>query len=246
MRLGRGIAGITDDGTVFTERLVPVKRAVMAALRVSGQFRRAVPVGRIRALQFVQNPIYPRGCSPNYGSNGAYETCRHCVAGDDICRVRDAVDMSDGSGARVVYAAPLRACESWICWVFARWINRFGWVLDRCIELRDNAFLNRGNEGRLPDLVLFAGSEDRSLALFVLGIERTYFSTPFKVRVQSVNYAGGEPEVIEWETAVDGTGIFLVWFGENYVLPFRAYYSYPSAVPVRPGFSGSNAFIVRA
>jgi hypothetical protein len=45
---------------------------------------------------------------------------------------------------------------------------------------------------------------------------------------------------------VDGTGIFLVWFGEKYVLPFRAYYSYPSSIMVRPGFSGSNAFIVRA
>jgi hypothetical protein len=244
MRFGRGIVGITDDGMVFVERQVSERRARSAALRAVGRYAGVVTVGRIRALQFVENPVYPVGCSPDYGGGGIYETCRHCVAEDDVCRVRGEVAMSDGSRARVVYAASMEACKSWLCWVFARFLNRYGLVLDRCIELRDNAIIDRGNEGRLPDMVLFAGSEDGLLALFVPGIDKMYYGTPLRVRVQSVDYAG--PKVIEWETEVRGTGVFLVWFGERYVLPFRAYYSYPTPVAVKPGFSGSNAFVVRA
>jgi hypothetical protein len=68
-------------------------------------------------------------------------------------------------------------------------------------------------------------------------------SPPFKVKVQSVDYWGGlRPQVVNWETVVNGTGLFLVHFG-RYVLPFRAYYSFPASVPVKPGFSGSNAYI---
>jgi len=246
-RIGRGIVGVSSDGTVFTERMIPLKRAMKAALREAGQFRRAVPVGRIRALQFVENPIYPLGCSPNYGGY-VYETCRHCVAeAADVCKVRSEVNMSDGSRAHVVYTAPLKACSSWTCWFFARFVNRFGWILDKCVETHDSALISRGNEGRRPHLVLFAGSEDGSLALFTPSAESSgFFVTPFKVRIQSTDYhAEGGPRVIEWETNIDGTGLFLVWFGEKYVLPFWAYYSYPSSVPVKPGFSGSNAYIIR-
>jgi hypothetical protein len=184
------------------------------------------------------------GCSPNYGSDGRYETCRHCVLNGDICKLKNQVDMSDGSKADVVDVLRYEACGKVLCWIFARFLNRFGWILDKCIENWDNVWLSRGNEGEMPDLILFAGSEDGRLGLFVRGVEgRKLPSMPFKVKVQSVDYwTGSGPKVVTWETDIVGTGLFLVWFG-NYVLPFRAYYSYPAGTQVKPGFSGSNAFL---
>lgn len=246
MILGRGIVGVTDEGVVFVEDVVRRSdegRARKVALKAVGQFTKVVHVGRILALQFVDNPIYPVGCSPNYGSNGRYETARHCVLNGDICRLRN-VDMSDGSKGNVVGFMYYEACKSWICWVFARFLNRYGWIYDRCIEQWDNALLDRGNEGGRPDLLLFAGSEDQKLALFIRGMEgRELPDPPFKVRVQSVDYWRDKPQVVEWETVINDTGLFMVWFG-NYVLPFRAYYSYPASIEVKPGFSGSNVFLV--
>jgi len=245
MRFPREVVGIADEGVVFVERPVSEKRVRKAALKAVGQFVDVVTVGRIFALQFVSNPIYPMGCSPDYGSGG-YETCQHCVLDGDVCRVKGVVGMSDGSSASVVNVAGYRVCRSWICWVFAKFLNRYGWIYDNCVEEYDNALLDRGNEGGRPDLLLFAGSEDGSLALFVRGLMgRELPKTPFRVRIQSTNYwvQGGSPQVVEWETNINGSGLFMVWFG-NYVLPFRAYYSYPAGMRVLPGFSGSNAFLV--
>ena len=247
MRLGRGIIGITDNGVVFVEDVVkrPLieEKARKIALRTVGMFTKTIPVGRIVAL-FVDNPIYPLGCSPDYGSGGRYETCRHCVLNGDICRLKSQVNMSDGSKANVTGFMEYKACRSWMCWVFAKWLNKYGWIYDSCIEEFDNALLDRGNEGRFPDMVLFAGSEDGRLGLFVRGVEgRELPSPPFRVRIQSTDYwSGDRPQVVNWETVINGAGLFLVWFGD-YVLPFRAYYSYPTGIQVKPGFSGSNVYI---
>jgi hypothetical protein len=129
--------------------------------------------------------------------------------------------------------------------VFARFLNKYGWINDKCIEEWDNATLDRGNQGLRPDMLLFAGSEDGRLGLFVRGMLKGVLPrVPFRVRVQSVDYwTGGKPKVVEWESTINGTGLFLVWFGD-YVLPFRAYYSFPAGVQVKPGFSGSNAYII--
>jgi hypothetical protein len=252
MILGRGIVGVTDEGVVFVESAVTekiVKKAEKVAIKTVGQYVKMIPVGRILAL-FVDNPVYPLGCSPDYGSNGKYETARHCVLNGDICRLRNVVDMSDGGKANVVGFMEYKACRSWICWVFAKFLNRYGWIYDKCVEEWDNALLDRGNEGGMPDLILFAGSEDGRLGLFIEGMYsvaegRKLPDPPFRVKVQSVDYwvQGGSPQIVEWETTINGAGLFLVWFG-NYVLPFRAYYSYPSSIGVKPGFSGSNAFLV--
>ena len=246
MRFPRGVVGVTSEGIVFVEDVVDEGRARKVALKAVGQFTKAIPVGRILALQFISNPIYPLGCSPNYGMNGQYETCRHCVLDGDICRLRGQVDMSDGGKANVVGFMEYKACRSLLCWVFARFLNKYGWIYDKCVEEWDNTLLDRGNEGGRPDLLLFAGSEDGNLAIFTRGMGgRELPSTPFRVRIQSVNYwvQGGSPQVVEWETTINGTGLFMVWFGD-YVLPFRAYYSYPAGTRVLPGFSGSNAFLV--
>jgi hypothetical protein len=156
------------------------------------------------------------------------------------------VDMSDESRANVVGFMEYKACRSWICWVFARFLNKYGWIRDSCVEEWDNVLLDRGNEGRRPDLLLFAGSEDGRLALFVRGVSGGELpKTPFRVRLQSTNYwvQGGSPQVVEWETAINGMGLFMIWFGD-FILPFRAFYSFPAGVEVRPGFSGSNAYVV--
>jgi len=242
--LGRGVVGVTDNGIVFTEKPMSEKKARKVALKTVGWFRGVVPVGKIKAL-FVDNPVYPWGCSPDYGSSGNYETCRHCVLNDDICKVKSQVNMSDGSNANVVDSTRYKACRSWICWVFAKYLNEYGWVNDKCIETYDNAIIDKGNEGQRPDLLLFAGSEDGSLGLFVPGLTKsTLPSPPFKIKVQSADYwVSNEPQIVEWETDINGTGMFLIWFGD-YVLPFRAYYTYPAATQVKPGFSGSNAFLV--
>jgi hypothetical protein len=252
MKFPRGVVGITSEGIVFVEDVVRrpfiEEKARKIALRTVGMFTKIVPVGRIVAF-FVDNPIFPRGCSPNYGSGGRYETARHCVLDGDICRLRSQVDMSDGSRANVVGFMEYKACRSWLCWVFARFLNRYGWIRDGCVEEFDNAWLDRGNEGVGPDLVLFAGSEDGRLGLFVRGMGsiaegRGLPNTPFKVQVQSTDYwSGDRPKVVEWEATINGTGLFLVWFG-RYVLPYRAYYSFPASIQVKPGFSGSNAFLV--
>jgi hypothetical protein len=245
MILGRGIVGVTDTGIVFTEKQIDMKKARAVALRFAGQYLDVVPVGRITALQHVDNAVYPMGCSPNYGS-GKYETAKHCLMyGDNICRVRDVVNMSDGEKAAVLGYSQFNACKSIICWIFARFLNRFGWINDKCIEEWDNAWLSRGNEGRYPDLVLFAGSEDGRLGLFVPGMLKGVLPrAPFRVRVQSVDYwTRGGPKVVTWETTINGTGLFLVWFG-RYVLPYRAYFSFPTDIKVKHGFSGSNAYII--
>ncbi|MEM1668324.1 MAG: hypothetical protein QXM53_06665, partial [Thermofilaceae archaeon] len=80
-------------------------------------------VGRIKALKyFVDNPVYPVGCSPNYGdSANGYETARHCVL-NGLCNVKS-VQMSDGTFTSVVYDVPYKACKNWLCWVFARFFN---------------------------------------------------------------------------------------------------------------------------
>jgi hypothetical protein len=249
MRFPGGVVGVTDAGVVFVEKPVSTKKARAVALRFAGQFIDVIPVGRIIAFQFVGNPVYPLGCSPNYGSGGRYETARHCVLGGDICRVRSLVDMSDGGRANVAGFMEYKACRSWLCWVFARFLNRYGWVHSGCVEEFDNALLDRGNEGVGPDLVLFAGSEDGRLGLFVRGMGsiaegRELPNPPFRVRIQSTDYwVGDKPQVVNWETTINGTGMFLVWFG-RYVLPYRAYYSFPASIQVKPGFSGSNAFLV--
>lgn len=199
-------------------------------------------VGRIKALKsFVDNPVYPVGCSPNYGdSANGYETARHCVL-NGLCNVKS-VQMSDGTFTSVVYDVPYKACKNWLCWVFARFFNRFGIVLDRCVEEYDNARLGAGNNGELPDFVLFAGSEDGRLALFVPGLKRESPKPPLHVFVQSVDYSEGR--VKTWETIIRGIGLFLVDFGDRYTLPFMAYYSLNTPIQIKPGFSGSNAYIV--
>lgn len=199
-------------------------------------------VGRIKALKsFVDNPVYQVGCSPNYGdSANGYETARHCVL-NGLCNVKS-VQMSDGTFTSVVYDVPYKACKNWLCWVFARFFNRFGIVLDRCVEEYDNARLGAGNNGELPDFVLFAGSEDGRLALFVPGLKRKPPEPPLHVFVQSVDYSEGR--VKTWETTIRGIGLFLVDFGDTYTLPFMAYYSLNTPIQVKPGFSGSNAYIV--
>jgi hypothetical protein len=249
MILGRGVVGVSDEGVVFTEKPISEKKVEKVAVKAVGRFVDAVSVGRIYALQFADSPVYPRGCSPNYGSGGRYETCRHCILDGDLCRTKRQVDMSDGSKADVTVIFRYEACESVVCWLFARFLNRYGWIYDRCVEEWDNAAISRGNDGEYPDLVLFAGSEDSRLALFTRGAlgavgGRRLPKPPFRVKIQSVDYwSGSEPRVVSWETTVNGTGLFLVHFG-RYVLPFRAYYSYPTEVGVKPGFSGSNAFLV--
>jgi len=70
MIIGRDIVGIADEGVVFVEKPVSEKRARKTALKAVGQFVDVVTVGKIVALQFVSNPIYPMGCSPDYGSGG--------------------------------------------------------------------------------------------------------------------------------------------------------------------------------
>jgi len=244
MILGRGVVGVGDGGVVFVERRVDEGKARKVALRTVGKFTGVVEVGKVIAF-FVDDPVYQWGCSPSYGLNDEYETCRHCVLGGDICKLRDVVDMSDGGRAGVAGFVDYKACRSFICWIFARFINRFGWINDSCIEEWDNALLDRGSRGKRPHLVLFAGSEDGKLGLFVRGMSLAELpSIPFRVRVQSVDYwSESRPKIVNWETDINGTGLFFVWFG-NYVLPFRAYYSYPASVSVRPGFSGSNAYVV--
>jgi hypothetical protein len=249
MIIGRGVVGVADDGTVFVERPISEGRARAIALKAVGRYVKMVPVGRIYAFQFTNNPVYPKGCSPCYGGGGRYETCLHCILYGDICRMRDKIDMSDGSRAGVVGFSIFNACKSVTCWLFARFLNRFGWINDGCIETSDNAWLDKGNEGRYPDLILFAGSEDGRLALFTQGMlsiaeGRRLPDLPFRVKIQSVDYwSGSQPRIVNWEAVVNGAGLFLVYFG-RYVLPFRAYYSYPTEVQVRPGFSGSNAYLI--
>lgn len=235
-----GVVGIDYENNII---FVSNERYVMKMYR---KYRGNVHyVGRIKVLQsFVDNPVYPSLCSPNYGdSANGYETARHCVL-NGLCNVKSSIKMSDGTFANVVYDVPYKACKKWLCWIFARFVNKFGFILDRCIEKWDNAVLSKGNKGKYPDVVLFAGSEDGRLALFTPGLNRGDVDPPFKVRLQSVDYwTGGSPRVVEWETTIHGRGIFLVWFG-SYVLPFEAYYSFPAGVIVRPGYSGSNGYIV--
>jgi len=239
--LGRGIVGVTSEGLVFVDRKEAYKRARKVALRTVGMYKDVVYVGRIRAL-FVENPIYPLGCSPDYLTEGGYETAGHCVLGRDICIHRSSVNMSDGSAADVVHFERYKACRSWLCWVFARLVNRFGWIRDECVEEFDNAIISRGNVGIVPNLILFAGSADGRLALFTPSLSfRDVPSPPFNIEVQSTDYVEGRVKV--WRDVVSGTGIFLVDF-PGYVLPFHAFYVYPTTVVVRPGFSGSNARIV--
>ena len=243
MRLGRGIVGVTDNGLVFVDRKEAYKRARKVALKTVGMYKDVVYVGRIRALQFVENPIYPLGCSPDYGGDGSYETAGHCVLDRDICMHRSSVNMSDGSTADVVYFERYKACRSWLCWIFARFINRFGWIRDACIEEYDNALISRGNTGIVPNLILFAGSADGRLALFTPSLDnRDVPSPPFRIEVQSTDYVEGVVKI--WRDVISGTGIFLVDFPGGYVLPFYAFYAYPTTVEVRPGFSGSNAVVV--
>jgi len=241
VRLGRGIVGITDEGLVFVSKKEAYRRARKTALKVVGMYKDTIYVGRIRALGFVENPIYPQGCSPDYGGDGSYETAGHCIIDRDICRYRSSVNMSDGSTADVIHFERYKACRSWLCWVFARFINRFGWIRDECIEEYDNATLNRGNVGIVPNLILFAGSADGKLALFTPSLDNNVPSPPFEIEVQSMDYV--ENKIKVWRDVVRGTGIFIVNFPGGYVLPFYAFYVYPASVVVRPGFSGSNAVI---
>lgn len=234
-----GVVGIDyENNNIFVSRI----NLVMKMYR---KYKASVYyVGRIKMLKsFVDNPVFPAGCSPNYGdSANGYETARHCVI-NGLCEVKSGIQMSDGTFTSVVYDVPYKACKSWLCWVYARFLNRFGIILDRCVEEYDNARLGAGNNGDLPDLVLFAGSEDGTLALFVPGLKGEIPKPPLYVKVQSVDYQEGRV-VKTWETIIRGIGLFLVNFGDTYILPFMAYYSHPTGIPVKPGFSGSNAYIV--
>ena len=243
MRLPKGVVGADfKNRLVFIENIDRYEAGKRFGLKTMGTDAFVYPVGRIRLLQFADNPVYPMGCSPNYGNNGNYETARHCTIAGDPCILRQYVQMNNGSAARVVNSVEYRVCKSWICWVFDRFLTKFGYVLNSCVEGYDNAILDIGNEGKRPDLVLFAGSEDGKLGLFVPGMSVSSLpSTPFRIKIQSVDYWEGQ-RVIEWETVINGMGIFLVEFGD-YVLPFKAFYTYPSQIPVKPGFSGSNAFV---
>ena len=237
--LGRGVVGIDyEHNTIFVSNS-------KLLMKMYKKYRGGVHyVGRIKMLKsFVDNPVYPVGCSPNYGdSANGYETARHCLL-NGLCDVKSSIQMSDGTFTSVVYDVPYKACKKWLCWVFARFVNRFGIVLNRCVEEYDNAKLGAGNSGDMPDLILFAGSEDGRLALFVPGLKGEPPKPPFYVRVQSVDYYEGRV-VKTWETIIRGIGMFLVDFGDKYTLPFMAYYSHPAGIRVKPGFSGSNAYIL--
>jgi len=243
IRFPRGVSAVSNDGVVFTYMKRINEGKVRAfAFREVGRFRDIRYVGRIRAF-YKQR----RGCSPDWGGEGRFESARHCVLNGDICRVKGFVDMFDPEvgwegSAGVVQDLPYRACRSWVCWVFARFINRIGYVLDRCIEEYDNVVLSDGNEGSRPDYVLFAGSEDGSLALFVPGVNNVEPRVGDVVRVLSYDYYEGRYR--DWVASLNLMVTALVWFGERYVLPFRAYGVYPAPVVVRPGFSGSNAWRV--
>jgi hypothetical protein len=241
MRLPRGVVGLDRESkVVFVEDVNKYSAGKRFGFKALGEEPHVFPVGRIYMLQFVDNPVYPKGCSPNYGADGEYETARHCVV-SDVCRVVDRVEMSDGNVAYVTMDIPYKACKKWTCWVFSRFLTRYGYMWNKCVEEYDNVTVSRGNDGKRPDLILFAGSSDGRLALFVPGLTWTPREPPFRVAVQSMDYY--ENQVKTWDAKIGGIGIFLVEFGE-YTLPFRAYYVYPTPIMVKPGFSGSNAFVV--
>ena len=83
MRLPRGVVGVDErNKTIFVDDVGRYSAGKRFGFKMLGEEPYVFPVGRIYMLQFVDNPVYPRGCSPNYGSGGEYETARHCVVSE--------------------------------------------------------------------------------------------------------------------------------------------------------------------
>lgn len=193
-----------------------------------------VEVGRVFFLDYLRI----EGCSPMFRRGGAGLTAQHCVV--DLCGQRGA-KYSDGSEVVVVRRTPYKFCRSWICGIFDRFFARMGIVWDRCTESvdADIAYVDRYNDHDAePVAVLFGGSSDGRLALLHSDVDVDLRGR----RVRIISYDYYERREVEWEDVVRGRGVFLVYMSENMAAWFDAYYIYPAAVFVKPGFSGSNVF----
>ncbi|CAA32996.1 hypothetical protein D1T48_gp28 [Thermoproteus tenax virus 1] len=171
-------------------------------------------------------------CSPPGKNNSDYLTAFHCVS-REMCNIVSNIQLSDGTKVNVIKTPYMKHCSNILCrLLFEIGLNR---LFPMCIEDEDLAWISAGNNIGPTKGVLFAGSLGSiygSIAIFsgdlIVGKKYKVISRDF--------YIG---KTIEWETTINGKGIFYVLYENGKGIWIRGYYSFPTQVRIKPGFSGS-------
>jgi hypothetical protein len=172
-------------------------------------------------------------CSPPFGREGRYATAAHCVQFmTPVYAECSAAGIPRLVRANVVEIERLRPVE-WYC------------ILGGCVNERDYAAIDRGNEGDWPDLVLSFGSTRGDLAGFTPTPQ--YSGNPIGrcARYLAYDYDGGT--AVERVARIVAHGVATVTGPDGRPYRVRAYVAVPlreGEVIAKPGYSGSCAKVV--
>jgi hypothetical protein len=219
-----------DNKIIFVRKLDGNALKLLARYRSDGW--QVVEIGTLKLMALpVQGTLLY--CSPPFGADGKYVTAYHCVQG-----TRPAVVKCTGRGldinvdVSVVESVPLRPW-SWSC-VLAR---------GGCINYHDYAAVSDGLDGDMPQLVLSFGNERGDFAGYMPA--PWYSDSPAGCRVRYTSYDYFDRRLVNIETKIAGRVLASVTGVDGRTYLMMAYYAHePGRVLARPGYSGSNVYVM--
>jgi hypothetical protein len=169
-------------------------------------------------------------CSPPFGKGGRYYTAAHCVTDSPPFFVNcDGKDYPTIKRGNVVEKSDL-VPYGWRCW------------FQNCINKHDHAIIDVGNEGDPPQLILSIGSTDGRLAGFTPVPE--YRDNPIGKQVTYVAYDYFDLALKRIKTKIIGRGKAWAVGPNSRLYQFEVYYAYDSEQIAKPGYSGSNVYVL--
>jgi len=170
-------------------------------------------------------------CSPPFGKGGRYYTAAHCVMDSPPffadCNGRDYPVIKRGNVVEKSDLVPY----GWWCW------------FQGCVNKYDYAVIDVGNEGDPPQLVLSLGSTDGHLAGYTPVPD--YKDNPIGRQVTYTSYDYFDLALKKITTKIIGRGRAWATGPNNQLYQFEVYYAYdPEQILARPGYSGSNVYVL--
>jgi hypothetical protein len=215
-------------------RVIVVRRLDGNAMTLKEQGWTVIEAGELRLMTLDTTPARIgtlSHCSPPFGLRGRYVTAAHCVQflTPVYAECAGALRMTR---ANVVEIEELRPV-SWRC------------IFGGCVNERDYAVIDRGNDGFWPDLVLSFGSVRGDLAGFTSTPQ--YSGNPVGRCAQYLVYDYEEGTVVTKTARIIAHGVASVVGPDGREYRIRAYLAVPlreGDIIAKPGYSGSCARVV--
>jgi hypothetical protein len=213
-------------------RVIVVRRLDGRAMMLRQNGWKVIEAGELKFMTVLANVGTLSHCSPPFGRRGRYATAAHCVqfVTPVYAECAGALRMTR---ATVVEIERLRPVTLWCV------------LLGGCVNERDYAAIDRGNEDEWPDLILSFGSVRGDLAGFTPTPQ--YSGNPIGRCARYLAYDYGEGAVVAKMARISAHDVALVTGPDGRPYRVRAYLAEPlreGEVIVKPGYSGSCAKVV--